>query len=132
MTILVDASAIVAIMAGEPEADAFSDAIEEHNDRLFCGVGAWEAARAIARLRKIGVGAAAYAVNDFAFEASLRMVDIGDAEYREAIAAHRRYGKGTGHRAKLNMGDCFAYACARTNGAQLLYKGDDFLHTDLA
>jgi ribonuclease VapC len=42
-----------------------------------------------------------------------------------------RYGKGR-HPARLNMGDCFAYACAKTNDARLLYKGDDFSHTDLA
>lgn len=131
MTILVDASAIVAIMNGEPEADAFSDAIEEHNDRCYCAVGAWEAALAIARIRKIGVRAASDAVESFAFEAALRMIAIGEPEYRAAIDAHRRYGRGQ-HRAKLNMGDCFAYACARTNDARLLYKGDDFSHTDLA
>ena len=131
MTIFVDASAIVAIMTGEPEADAFSDTIDEHNDRLFCGVGAWEAARAIARIRRIGVNVASSAVDDFAYEAGLRMIDIGHDEYREAIGAHQRYGKGR-HRARLNMGDCFAYACARTNGAKLLYKGDDFSQTDLA
>jgi ribonuclease VapC len=131
LTILVDASAIVAIMSGEPEADVFSDAIEEHSDRCFCAVGAWEAARAIARIRTIGVRIAAEAVRSFAREASLRMVEIGEAESREAIEAHDRYGKGR-HEAQLNMGDCFAYACAKTNNAQLLYKSDDFRHTDLA
>ena len=49
----------------------------------------------------------------------------------EAVSAHARYGKGH-HDARLNMGDCFAYACARTNNARLLYKGDDFSRTDLA
>lgn len=131
MTILVDASAIVAIMSGEPEADAFADAIEGHNDRCFCAVGAWEAARAIARLREIGILAAADAVSSFAAEAGLRMVEIGEMENRQAVRAHDRYGKGR-HSARLNMGDCFAYACAKTSGARLLYKGDDFSHTDLA
>lgn len=131
MTILVDASAIVAIMSGEPEADAFSDAIERHNDRCYCAVGAWEAARAIARTRTVGLRAASDAVASFAVEAALRMVDIGEAENRAAIDAHDRYGKGR-HPARLNMGDCFAYACAVTNDAKLLYKGDDFSRTDLA
>jgi len=48
-----------------------------------------------------------------------------------ALDAYARYGKGR-HRAALNMGDCFAYACAKANRAKLLYKGDDFVHTDLA
>ena len=131
MTILVDASAIVAIINGEPEADAFSDAIEEHNDRCYCAVGAWEASLALARIRKTNVLAAKAAVASFALEAALRMIDIGEAEYRAAVEAHHRYGKGR-HTAKLNMGDCFAYACAKIHEAKLLYKGDDFSHTDLA
>ena len=132
MTIFVDASAILAIMNGEPEADAFSDAIEKHGDRCFSAIGAWEAARAIARVRDIGIEAAAVAVSSFAEEASLRLIDVGAAEGRIAVIAHARYGKGSGHPARLNMGDCFAYACAKANAAELLYKGDDFAHTDLA
>ncbi|MEG3165841.1 type II toxin-antitoxin system VapC family toxin [Sphingomonas sp. PB2P19] len=131
MTILVDASAIVAIVYGEPEADVFADIIESHNDRCYCAVGAWEAAQAIARLRGISLQEAADAVASFVYEAGLRLVPIGESEGREAVIAAARYGKGR-HPARLNMGDCFAYACARTNGAELLYKGDDFALTDLA
>jgi ribonuclease VapC len=54
--------------------------------------------------------------------------DIGEA----ALAALARYGKGMGHPAQLNLGDCFAYAMAKRHGVPLLYKGDDFSHTDLA
>ena len=50
---------------------------------------------------------------------------------RWCTLARDRYGKGTGHRAKLNMGDCFSYAFAKRYGLKLLYKGDDFVHTDL-
>ncbi|RXD05296.1 type II toxin-antitoxin system VapC family toxin [Sphingomonas sp. UV9] len=131
MTIFVDASAIVAIIYGEPEADDFADAIESHNDRYYCAVGAWEAAQAIAKLKTISPQQAADAVSSFAEEAGLRMVPIGEGESREAVVAAARYGKGR-HPAKLNMGDCFAYACAKTNGAELLYKGNDFAQTDLA
>lgn len=131
MTILVDASAIVAIVYGEPEADDLANVLETHNDRCYCAVGAWEAAQAIARLRGIDLQQAADAVANFAFEAGLRLVSVGEDERREAIVAAARYGKGR-HPARLNMGDCFAYACAKTNGAELLYKGDDFALTDLA
>lgn len=131
MTIFVDASAIVAIIYGEPEADDFADAIESHNDRYYCAVGAWEAAQAIAKLKTISLQQAADAVSSFAEEAGLRLVPIGEGEGREAIVAAARYGKGR-HPAQLNMGDCFAYACAKTNGAELLYKGNDFAQTDLA
>ena len=144
MTIFVDASAIVAILDGEPEADDFADAIEEHNDRCYCAVGAWEAAHAIARhhppcrgqpqcdRRDISLLEAAAAVSSFAYEAGLRLVPIGEAERDEATSVAARYGKGSRHPARLNMGDCFAYACAKTNDARLLYKGDDFSQTDLA
>ncbi len=131
MTVLVDASAIVAIMYGEPEADDLADAIEAHNDRCYCAIGAWEAAQAIAKLRKISLEHASDAVTSFAYVSGFRLVPIGEDERREAIVAAARYGKGR-HPARLNMGDCFAYACAKTNDAELLYKGDDFALTDLA
>jgi len=60
------------------------------------------------------------------------LVPISDAEADVSLAAYERFGKASGHPARLNMGDCFAYACAKTNNAKLLYKGDDFKHTDLA
>lgn len=52
-------------------------------------------------------------------------------EGREAISAFTRFGKGRGHPAQLNMGDCFAYACARTHNVPLLFVGDDFSRTDI-
>ena len=131
MTILVDASAIVAMVHGEPEADDFADVIESHIDRYYCAVGAWEAAQAVARLKTVSLEQAADIITNFAYEAGLRLVPIGESEGREAIVAAARYGKGR-HPARLNMGDCFAYACAKTHGAELLYKGNDFAQTDLA
>lgn len=59
-------------------------------------------------------------------------MQVGAEELRVGLDAYQRFGKRSGHPAHLNMGDCFAYACARTNGARLLYKGDDFARTDLA
>ena len=128
----IDSSAIVAIVYGESEADGFADGIEEHNDRYYCAVGAWEAAHAIARLRDVSLHEASEAVSSFAYEAGLCLVSIGDPERYEAIQAAARYGTGSRHPAPLNMGDCFAYACAKTNDARLLYKGEDFSKTDLA
>lgn len=60
----------------------------------------------------------------------LRLVPIGETELALALDAYTRYGRGTP--AALNMGDCFAYGCARAHGARLLYKGDDFARTDLS
>lgn len=132
MTVLVDASAMVAMATREVEADALSDVLDQHDDRLCCAVGLWEATLAIARKRKIAVAEATAELDKLRDDLGLRVVPIAQREGQAALDAFARYGKGTAHRAQLNMGDCFAYACARTNGASLLYKGDDFRHTDLA
>ncbi|GAA0672029.1 uncharacterized protein with PIN domain [Sphingomonas insulae] len=71
------------------------------------------------------------ALDGFVQTAGLRMVPIGRTKRRRAVDAHARSGKGY-HPARLNLGDCFAYACARTHHARLLYQGDDFSQTDLA
>jgi len=100
-------------------------------DRLYSAVATWEAARALATIRSVSIDEAHAEIAQFAQDFSMRLVSIGAQEAQLAIAAHDRYGKGR-HAAKLNMGDCFAYACAKANGATLLYKGDDFARTDLA
>ncbi len=124
---VVHASANVAIIDGEAEADA----IKVHDDRCYRAVGAGEAAQAISRLRGIDLPAAGKVIA-VAHRTGLRLVTIGDAESGAAIDAAARYGRPSKHPARRNMGDCFAYACAKTNGARLLYKGDDFSHTDSA
>ena len=132
MTILVDASAMVAMATGEDEAYDFSETIDGHETRLCCAIGLWEASLAVARKQRVTVSHATRAVENLRSDYDLTVVTIGEDEAGLALLAHRRYGKGTGHAAKLNMGDCFAYACAKANGARLLYKGNDFIHTDLA
>jgi ribonuclease VapC len=89
----VDASAIVAILTREPEADALADALD---------------------------GAR-----------SVRTVPITDKDAQRALDAFSRYGRGRGHPAQLNLGDCFAYAVARQHRTSLLFKGDDFAKTDI-
>lgn len=132
MTIFADASALVALATKESEAEKLALALEAHNDRLFSAISAWETALAVARKRTLPINAASAAVNALLFELDFHIVPIGETEQQLAIEAHRVYGKGTGHPAKLNMGDCFSYACAKSHGAALLYKGDDFARTDLA
>lgn len=132
MSVLVDASVFVALLTREPDWLELSDQLLATEDGLCCAVGLWEAARAIARKREVTAGEALQAVDRVCRDYALRLVATGAAEARLAIEAHDRYGKGTGHPAQLNMGDCFAYACAKANDARLLYKGDDFAKTDLA
>jgi ribonuclease VapC len=132
LTVLADASAFVAMLTQEEDAERLVSVLQRHDDRLYCAVGAWEAARAVARKRGTAIDIARQAFEILAERMGFRLAVIGDDEWRLAVEAHRLYGKGTGHPAQFNMGDCFAYACAKTNNARLLYTGDDFLHTDLA
>lgn len=132
MTVFLDASAMVAMMTDETGAVAIEQRFGAADEVLCSAVSLWEATRAIARKRKVAMIVAHAEVEEFVSDFSLRLVPISQAEGGAAIDAHHRYGKGTGHPARLNMGDCFAYACAKTNGAALLYKGDDFTKTDLA
>ena len=91
----------------------------------------FETVLAITKVVGGDVGLARDRVADFLRLARIEMVDIGAPESALALDAFARFGKGR-HPARLNMGDCFAYACAKTNDARLLYKGDDFARTDLA
>ena len=122
---------MVAIMTNEPEAFALEKRFGSAEEVLCSAISLWEATRAIARKRLVPTATAQAEIEKFVADFAFRLVPIGAAEARSAIATHERYGKGR-HSAKLNMGDCFAYACAKTHGAELLYKGNDFALTDLA
>jgi len=98
--------------------------------RLTSGVAVYEAALAIARLKSIPPGVAQESVDDFLDATGVTRVPIAAAEARLAITAHASYGQGR-HPARLNLGDCFAYACAQVHGVPLLNVGDDFPQTDI-
>ncbi len=132
MTIFIDASAFVAIIRREPGATELALAVDADSDRRTSGVALWEAARALGKPPARGIADGLAEVTRYCTALDILIVPFDEEEAREAVDAHQRYGKGTGHPARLNMGDCFAYACAKTNEARLLYKGDDFIHTDLA
>jgi ribonuclease VapC len=84
----------------------------------------------VARTTGKGLAEAGQLLDALRRSVDVRIVMIGEPEQAVAIDAHARFGKGV-HPARLNMGDCFAYACARTNGVPLLYKGGDFALTDI-
>jgi ribonuclease VapC len=131
LSLFVDASALVAIIGSEPERHAFEARIDGESLRLTSGLAQWEAALAVARRASTDVAAGFDEVLRYCTSFEIGLVTIGEAETATAVAAYRRYGKGN-HPARLNMGDCFAYACAKIHGATLLYKGNDFAKTDLA
>ncbi len=125
---IVNTSAIVAMLQLEPEATAMlrilskdRDAIMSAANYLECGIvidsakDSKASANLDALIRDLGIG----------------IEPVTAEQARIARQAYRDFGKGSGHPAKLNLGDCFAYALAMERGEALLYKGDDFGHAGL-
>jgi len=129
--IFVDTSALIAILAGEPEASEFAAKIQAEPERV-CGAHViLEASMRLATLSGLTPTAVETDVMRTLRAASIAVVPIDEEVAHVAVAAFERYGKGRG-RARLNFGDCLSYACAKVFGAQLLFKGDDFARTDIA
>ncbi|QJU59014.1 type II toxin-antitoxin system VapC family toxin [Sphingomonas sp. AP4-R1] len=131
MSLFVDASALVALIAREPERDDFVRRIAAETALLWSAMSCWETVSALRRSHGLSLDDARRDLDLTTRHLGFTLVPIGESEREAALDAYQRYGKGR-HPAKLNMGDCFAYACAKTNNARLLYKGDDFAKTDLA
>src|SRR5262249_40592263 len=124
--IIVDASALLAILLHEPERVAFRDKLRQATTVAMSPVNVWETlVRARSALGDSGIQDAEALLSAYEIE----IVPIGPAEARAAVDAHARFGRRT--TAGLNFGDCFAYALAKSRSAPLLYKGDDFGKTDV-
>jgi len=130
--IVVDASAIVAILRREPSFEALLDALKRSDKAVTSAIAVFEATLAIRRILGCPTPTAERVVVDFLAASGIEVFRLPGGVEHEALVAFDRYGKGTGHRAKLNLGDCFAYALATQLGASLLYTGEDFVHTDIA
>lgn len=127
----VDASAIVAILTREPEADALADAVESAPSPITSPIAIFEAALGVCRKRHASVEEAEEDVRELLGVAGIRIVSLTEREAETALAAFSRYGKGRGHPAQLNLGDCFACAVAKNHRTSLLFKGEDFDKTDI-
>ena len=125
---ILDTSAIIAILRAEPEAPAFAHAIETATHRRISAVNYVEAAVVIDASRD---PIASRRFDDLIEEAEAVIEPVTEAQVRIARQAYDDFGKGSGHPAKLNFGDCFAYALAKAKREPLLFKGDDFPHTDI-
>ena len=126
----VDASAFCAVLLREEGYEVFERKLAEGSGLMTSPIGVWETVRGVVRETGVEVAAAQSVVEAYMAETEIRLVQVGGAELELALAAMSRFGKGR-HPARLNMGDCFAYACARSHGAPLLFKGDDFTKTDV-
>ncbi len=125
---VVDASAVLAILFNEPERDTFATALADAGVRLMSAVSALEATVVVSS-RKGPHGARE--LDLLLHRADFAVVPFTPDDLRLARDAYERYGKGR-HPAGLNLGDCCAYALARRTGEPLLFKGDDFKRTDVA
>lgn len=125
---IVDSSALVAIFRNEPEAEAFVRAIDAAQRPRISAANFLEAAIVVDRGRS---PIPARRLDDLFAELRLSIEPVTEAQAQIARQAYRDYGRGSGHPARLNYGDCFAYALARERGEPLLFKGDDFSHTDV-
>jgi ribonuclease VapC len=126
--VIVDASALIAILRDEPEARLCAEAIERAGIRRISAANFVEAAIIIDGNRD---PVASRRFDDLCRESQLVIEPVTEGQARIAREAYRDFGKGSGHQAKLNFGDCFAYALAKELGEPLLFKGNDFSCTDV-
>ncbi|MFN8031828.1 MAG: type II toxin-antitoxin system VapC family toxin [Mycobacterium sp.] len=124
---VIDTSAVVAMLAGEPEAERFEAAVAADQVRLMSTASYLETAIVIeTRFGEPG----GRELDLWLHRAAVDLVAVDADQADVARSAYRSFGKGR-HRASLNYGDCFTYALARASGEPVLFKGDDFGHTDV-
>ncbi|WP_428484482.1 type II toxin-antitoxin system VapC family toxin [Rhodopila sp.] len=121
---------MIAIIAMEEDAASLAGRLAQARQVRTSGVAMFEAAAGLARIANARPVEALAVVEHFLSEIKATVVAIDQATGRTAIETFQRFGKGS-HPAALNMGDCFAYACARQLAAPLLCKGNDFPRTDI-
>jgi ribonuclease VapC len=125
---IVDTSALIAILRDESEAREFAIAIAQSDRRRISAANYLETAIVIDGSRD---PIASRRFDDLLREAEIGIEPVTAEQARVAREAYRDFGRGSGHAARLNFGDCFAYALAKTTGEPLLFKGDDFLHVGI-
>jgi ribonuclease VapC len=126
--VIVDTSALVAILRAEPDADRFARAIEEADAVRISAATYVELGAVIDQARDPVVSRR---VDELLEVGRIEIEALTVEQARVAREAYRDFGRGSGHRAGLNLGDCFAYALAQVSDEPLLFKGDDFTHTDI-
>lgn len=124
---IIDSSVLIAILLEEPEAERFAELIASGSARM--SAANWLEASMVARGHLGAVGTAL--VDRLVAEAGVEIEPVTIEQARRARLAFERYGRGSGSPARLNFGDCFAYALSSSTGEPLLFKGDDFGHTDV-
>ena len=124
---IIDTSAVLAVLFGEPDAGRYEEAIAAAWPRRMSVVALLEAAMVV---ESRGGAAAGQELDTLLERSEIELAPVTPEHANAARRAWRRFGKGN-HPAALNFGDCFAYALAKTAGEPLLFKGEDFSRTDI-
>jgi ribonuclease VapC len=124
----VDTSVLIAILQAEFDARAYAEACLAADAVLISAATMHEAHCVVLRRR---MPAGVERLEKLSSALDILVIDFTGEQLAEARGAYARFGRGTGHPAALNMGDCFSYALARSRRLPLLFKGDDFVHTDI-
>jgi ribonuclease VapC len=127
----LDASSIIAMLGDEAEGDVFADALATAQNPLTSPIAIWESVAGLVKEYALSVPEARAKVADLLAVAKVSTVAVGESELAVALDAYDQFGKGR-HPARLNMGDCFAYAVAKRHGAAMLHKDDGFYLTDIS
>ena len=125
---IVDSSAIVAVLKQEPEAASFAALMADDPRVRISAANYVEVGVVTDRAGPV----ASRGLDQFIDDAQISIEPVSARQAEVARQAYRDFGKGSGHPAGLNFGDCFAYALAFESGEPLLFKGDDFAHTGIA
>lgn len=120
---ILDTSAVVALLRGEPESELFQKALDESPHRGM-------SAASVLELSIVMRGAGAE-LDEFLGLLGVEVLAVDAEHLRWARRGHELYGRGSGSPARLNFGDCLSYGAAMATGRSLLFKGDDFVHTDV-
>jgi ribonuclease VapC len=126
--VIVDTSAVLAILRDEPDAERYAHALASSSACSMSAATYVEAGVVVDANRDPVLSRR---LDDLLTRAAVVIAPVTAADAEVARQAYRDYGKGTGHPARLNFGDCFSYALARTSRERLLFKGNDFVHTDV-
>ncbi|MEO1018935.1 MAG: type II toxin-antitoxin system VapC family toxin [Pseudomonadota bacterium] len=124
---IIDASALLAILLAEEDAPSFAEAIDQTHEPAMSAVNYLETAIRVDRLDNVLLN---QKFDAFMMLSGIAVQPVSLSQTKIARLAYAEFGKGR-HRAGLNFGDCFAYALAKQHGLPLLFKGDDFIHTDI-
>ncbi len=130
--IVVDSSAVVAILFGEPSASRLLERLATDPDRRMSVASYLETGTVLAGRRRSDRIRAISDLDEFLDEAGIALAPVDVAQAHLALRARIQFGRGMGHDGPLNFGDAFSYALARANNAPLLFVGDDFGTTDVS